>query len=91
MLIAIHVALLVISIVATVVSTIAAAFGVQISKMFNRINILVTTVGISAGVILLIDKPLGVRCITLTAYLALFGLTQVYIRRRNKRLSATTL
>lgn len=88
-LIILHVILLIASIALTIGSTGASIFGAHIPKLVNRLNVTFTIVGIGAGIILLLDKPLGVRCAALTAYLMAFTLAQLYIRRRNERFATT--
>lgn len=90
-LIAIHVVLLSLSIVATTGSAITAAFGVYVSRLFNTINVVITSTGLLLGAFLLLDKPLDMHCVTLTAYVATFALAQVYIRRRNRVLATETI
>lgn len=88
MLIILHVVLLVASVILTSGSTLASILGTFVPKLVNMVNIAFTTIGVGAGVILLLDKPLGVRCAALTAYLVAFTLTQIYVRRHNKQLAS---
>lgn len=90
-LIFVHVILLSISIIATISATSAAVFGVRIPKLLTKINITLTTIGIAAGVGLLADKPLDMRCALLTAYLVMFMFAQAYIYRRNRQLAASSI
>lgn len=88
-LLVIHIALMVTSLIATSSSTIASVFSVKIPKPVTAVNIAVTALGIISGSILLLDTPLGAKCAALLAYLAAFMTVQVFIARRNQRLTAS--
>ncbi len=83
-----HIILLSVSILLTIGTTIAAANKNSVSKRLTACNIVITSFGVLLGIILLLDAPIGSRCIELSAYVALFAVAQVYIRKRNNQLTA---
>lgn len=86
-----HVVLLCASLIVTTGSAVTAAAGVAVPKLVNILNLAGTSTGLLFGVILLLNKPLDMRCVMLTAYVAAFALAQVYIRRRNNQLATNSI
>jgi hypothetical protein len=82
----IHIAALSLSIVATLVMTVAALASKATPKKLRQANLLVTGVGIALGGILLIQNPIGSRCLELTAYLAIFAVAYRFISTRSIQL-----
>ena len=58
-----------------------------VPRSFMATNLIVTSAGIISGAALLLTVPIDYKCLVLTAYLAAFIAVQVYVSRRNQRLS----
>jgi len=53
----------------------------------RRTNLFITSFGIVLGGLLLIQVPLGVRCVELTAYLIIFTLAYRFVSERSAKLA----
>lgn len=82
-----HIVLLSLSIVATTIMVIMALFGRTIPALAQKINLVGTMTGIVLGTLLLIQHPLGSRCIELTAYVVVFGFAYRFIAARSRHLA----
>jgi len=89
LLLTLHVIMLSLSLVATATMTIMALFSRATPFIARRITLLITGIGITLGGVLLIQMPLGIRCIELTAYLIVFSLAYRFISVRSRTLSPT--
>lgn len=84
---ALHIVLMSASLVATSVMTIAAAASMFVRPSLVRANALMTGIGVLAGVVMIAQNPIGIRCAALFAYLAAFSAAYVYVRRKNQLLA----
>jgi hypothetical protein len=84
LLLVIHITLLSISLLVTMSTTFAAVMGYKVSSTLIRFNMLGTGIGLTAGILLLLQSPLDIKCLILLGYLAAFMASQVYITRRNQ-------
>jgi multisubunit Na+/H+ antiporter MnhE subunit len=60
-------------------------------QMARRANLLITGIGIAIGGILIIQNPLGSRCLELTSYLVIFSFAYRYITMRSSQLAVAKL
>jgi len=90
LLLTIHVITLSLSLLATVTMVIMALFSRATPFLARRTNLFVTGLGITLGVILLIQMPLGMRCLELTAYLVVFSLAYRFVSMRSTQLARKT-
>lgn len=91
LLLSLHIILMAISLVATIGSVIMTARGHAIRLAIMRSNLVVTIAGLGAGVVLLLNAPLGVRCLVLTSYLVAFALTYRFMSRAQAALARNSL
>ena len=84
-----HIVALSVSIVATTIMMILALLSKATPQMARRANLLITGIGIAIGGILLIQNPLGSRCLELVSYLVVFSVAYRYVTVRSTQLSLT--
>ena len=84
----IHIILLCLSLVATTSMVILALMGRGIPALAQKINLIGTVAGIVLGALLLIQHPLGSRCVELTAYVLVFAYAYRFIAARSQQLAA---
>lgn len=82
-----HITLLAISLVLTGVSAGMAIVSRRVWASLTFFNIFATFIGLAAGVILLANHPITVKCLALVAYLISFVAVQIYVKRRNHALT----
>ncbi|MDB5178001.1 MAG: hypothetical protein JWO61_384 [Candidatus Saccharibacteria bacterium] len=87
LLLTIHIIALSLSIIATVTMAIMALLSHATPFVARRTNLFITGIGIALGGILLIQHPLGARCLELTAYLIVFSLAYRFVSVRSTQLS----
>lgn len=87
LLLTIHVVALIMSIFATTIMMILALLSRATPEFARRVNLFVTGIGIAIGGILLINHPVGSRCIELTSYLVIFVLAYRFISARSVQLA----
>ncbi len=85
-----HIALMSLSLIVTMATLFVSILGSRVSRAVTIGNITGTTIGVLTGSILLFTAPLDAKCITLGVYLLAFTTAQVYIKRRNQRLSTSS-
>ena len=86
----IHIILLCLSLVATTSMVILALMGRGIPALAQKINLIGTVIGIVLGALLLIQHPLGSRCLELTTYIVVFAFTYRFIATRTQKLLTHT-
>lgn len=79
----IHVIALVASVLATTIMMILVLMSRKAPQIALRANLFITGIGITLGGILLIQHPVGSRCVELTSYLVIFVLAHRYIAIRS--------
>lgn len=79
----IHIIALTTSIFATTIMIISTLLSRATPKLAQRANLFITSIGIALGTILLINHPVGSRCVELTAYLVIFVLAYRFIAARS--------
>lgn len=87
LLLTLHIVALSLSIVATVTMTILALFSKATPKNVQRLNLAITSIGIALGTILLIQNPIGSRCVELSAYLVVFAFAYRFVANRSHALT----
>lgn len=83
----IHIIALTTSLLATTIMMITTLQSRTVPKLTQRANLFVTGIGIALGGILLINHPVGSRCVELTAYLIIFVLAYRFIAARSTQLT----
>jgi hypothetical protein len=86
-----HIILLSFSMIANTIMTIMALVGNRVPVLTQKINLVGTIIGIVLGALLLIQHPLGSRCVELTAYVVVFGFAYRFVAARSRRLTNQTL
>lgn len=89
-LLTVHIALMIFSLVATAGMAAAALSSIKIETVFIRANVALTAVGTACGIALLIVEPVGTKCLILACYTVLFALTYRFIVQRNQSLVASS-
>lgn len=84
-----HIALMTASLVATSAMAIAAATSRIVSPRLVRLNAATTASGVVAGIILIVQNPIGVKCAALFGYVVAFAAVYVYVRRKNHLLTSS--
>lgn len=89
-LLTLHVIFMVLSLVGTAGMALAAASSVAIHSMFIRIITWVTAAGTLSGIGLLLAEPIGIKCVVLASYVAVFALTYRFVVKRNQLLAVSS-
>jgi hypothetical protein len=79
----IHIFGMVASLLATIYMVAAVAATQNVRQWFVRLNLMITSIGIVSGALLLINQPLGIRCMVLVAYLGVFAIAYHYVKQRS--------
>lgn len=87
----IHVIALTTSIFATTIMMISTLLSRAAPKLAQRANLFITSIGIALGTILLVNHPVGSRCVELTAYLVIFALAYRFIAARSTQIAEPAL
>lgn len=75
----IHITLMIASLLMSTIGVTFAAIGKSMRSRTLLINLTVTTLGLTSGVLLLTDAPLSPRCLALGAYLVVFTFAYRYM------------
>jgi hypothetical protein len=89
-LLTLHIILMTTSLIGTAGMALAAVSSVKVDSLLIRSNAAVTAIGTVCGIVLLFAEPVGVKCIVLASYVALFALTYSFVLGRNQSLSASS-
>ncbi len=79
----IHIICLSISILATGALMVAALLTRKIAPQLSQATLAVTSVGVLAGAMLLLQAPLGLHCLMLSSYVIIFSLAYRFITKRS--------
>lgn len=80
----IHITLMSLSLVLTAGTAIAAIMTKRVDVLVRIVSIAVTFIGTTAGVLLLVQNPLDIKCAVLVSYLVAFTYVQYFATRRNQ-------
>jgi hypothetical protein len=85
-----HVILMMTSLILTPTLTALVAFGKHVSSKVVAANLILTSMGVVAGIFMLLSQPLDIRCAVLVSYLIAFSAAHAFIRRRSVTSIQTT-
>ena len=70
------------SVAFTMLSFIVTLMSKPFAQRTQTFNVSVTAIGIASGFLLLLGKPIGVKCAMLISYVAVFAIAQLFIRSK---------
>ena len=83
-----HIILLSLSVVATTLMMVGVLLSRAAPQLIRRTTLFITGIGVAIGGILLIQHPLGSRCIELMFYVVIFSVAYRYITVRSTKLTS---
>ena len=90
-LLTLHIALMALSLVGTFATALAVLIGKQIKRSYMVTNTVATSIGTLCGAALLIENPIGIKCLMLLSYTIVFSAIQLIAQKRNQLFARSEL
>lgn len=79
-----HIILMSFSMISTAIVALVALISRKTPRTLDAVNVFTTMSGVLFGIILLIQNPVGSKCLTLVSYIAAFAAVRVYTAKRHQ-------